>query len=157
RMSPRKRAASGATQSAVDDLDEKFARAFERLAPPKTFVIGVSGGGDSLALMRLAADWALGADGRLTVLTVDHGLHNGSAGQAKRVVREAKRAGLPACILTWRGKKPATGIEEAARAARYRLMGEWCRENGADAILLAHTRDDQAETFLLRLARGSGV
>ena len=91
------------------------------------------------------------------VLTVDHGLRRESARDAKRVAAWAKSAGLKAAVLRWQGAKPKSGIEAAARDARYRLMGAWLKKSGIDTLLVGHTRDDQAETFLLRLARGSGL
>jgi tRNA(Ile)-lysidine synthase len=91
------------------------------------------------------------------VLTVDHGLRKGSARDALRVAAWAKAAGLTAHILRWRGAKPKSGIEAAARAARYRLMGDWLVKHKITTLHVGHTRDDQAETFLLRLARGSGL
>jgi tRNA(Ile)-lysidine synthase len=91
------------------------------------------------------------------VLTVDHGLRAGSAKDAKKVAGLAKRAGLKATILSWRGKKPKAGIEAAAREARYRLMGVWLTRHRIGTLFVGHTQDDQAETFLLRLARGSGL
>jgi tRNA(Ile)-lysidine synthase len=120
--------------------------------------VAVSGGGDSLALMHLLSDWAKARKHPPpVVLTVDHGLRKTSARDAKQVAAWAKTAGLPVHILTWRGAKPQTGIEAAAREARYRLMGEWLRKHGISSLHLGHTLDDQAETFLLRLARGSGL
>jgi tRNA(Ile)-lysidine synthase len=91
------------------------------------------------------------------VLTVDHGLRAGSAKDAKTVAAFAKRAGLKAAILSWRGKKPKAGIEAAAREARYQLMGAWLARRRIGTLFVGHTQDDQAETFLLRLARGSGL
>jgi tRNA(Ile)-lysidine synthase len=120
--------------------------------------VAVSGGGDSLALMHLLADWAKARKHPPpVVLTVDHGLRKTSARDAKQVAAWAKSARLPAHILAWRGAKPQTGIEAAAREARYRLMGDWLRKHGVSVLHLGHTLDDQAETFLLRLARGSGL
>ena len=120
----------------------------------------MSGGGDSVALMHLAADWlssnAAPFD-RGRVLTVDHGLRPGSAREAAATAAWAKALGFSAHTLTWRGPKPRSNVEDGARTARYRLIGEWCRTHGVPVVLLAHTRDDQAETFLLRLGRGSGV
>ena len=120
--------------------------------------VAVSGGSDSLALMFLLRDWAKKA-GLLppVMLCVDHALRPESAGEARKVLRQAKAAGLPARVLVRKGKAPRADIEAAAREARYRLMGEWARRNGLKAVYVGHTRDDQAETFLLRLARGSGV
>jgi tRNA(Ile)-lysidine synthase len=129
-----------------------------RLPPDKPFAIAVSGGSDSIALMFLAADWARANDRALpVVLSVDHGLRKGSAKDARAVVREAERAGLDAQVLTWKGAKPTSNIESAARDSRYNLMGECCRQHGIRTLMVAHTLDDQAETFLIRLMRGSGV
>jgi tRNA(Ile)-lysidine synthase len=120
--------------------------------------VAVSGGGDSLALMLLLADWARGNKAPPPlVLCVDHGLRPESAREAKTVARWAKKAGLKCEILTVTGKKPKTGIEAWARQARYRLMAERLVRLGLKALYLGHHQDDQAETFLLRLARGSGL
>lgn len=91
------------------------------------------------------------------VLTVDHRLQKNSGVVARRVVRAAERAGLEARVLSWDCVRPSADIENAARQARYTLMGEWCRSHQIRALYLAHNLEDQAETFLLRLARGSGV
>jgi tRNA(Ile)-lysidine synthase len=91
------------------------------------------------------------------VLTVDHGLHGDSAKYARQVAAWAKQAGLKAQVLAWRGAKPKSGVEAAARDARYRLMGTWLTKRKIAALFVGHTLDDQAETFLLRLARGSGL
>jgi tRNA(Ile)-lysidine synthase len=118
----------------------------------------VSGGGDSLALMLLLAEWARAGDILPpVVLTVDHGLRKFSSRDARTVMALAKAAGLKAHILRWTGAKPDSDVEAAARDARYRLMGGWCRKHGVAGLYLAHTLEDQAETFLLRLARGSGI
>jgi len=127
-------------------------------AHPAPWAVAVSGGGDSAALMHLAAAYAKANKLPLpVVLTVDHGLRPGSAKASKQVVLWAKQAGLKAQLLTWRGKKPKSGIEAAAREARYRLMGAWLGKNKIATLLVGHNQDDQAETFLLRLARGSGL
>ena len=119
--------------------------------------LAISGGSDSMALLWLAAQWAASAPGpTLSVLTVDHGLRPEAATEAETVAREARALGLGAQILRWSGPKPETGLQEQARAARYRLLGEWCRAHGATVLVTAHTLEDQAETFLMRLARGSG-
>ncbi len=91
------------------------------------------------------------------VLTVDHGLRKSSARDAKKVAGWAKQVGLKAHVLAWRGEKPKSGIEAAAREVRYRLLGAWLSKNNISTLFLGHTQDDQAETFLLRLARGSGL
>lgn len=121
-------------------------------------ILAVSGGADSTALMVLAQRWqrrrARGPD--LVVATVDHGLRKGSRAEAKSVGALARHLGLSHEILRWRGAKPRTGIEAAARAARYQLLAGLARRLGAAAIATAHTLDDQAETVLMRLAAGSG-
>jgi tRNA(Ile)-lysidine synthase len=120
--------------------------------------IAVSGGGDSIALMLLLAAYAKHAKlAPPIVLTVDHGLREGSAKDAKAVVKMAADAGLKAHALTWKCTVPKSDIEAEARAARYRLMGEWLIAHKVGALYVAHTMEDQAETFLLRLARGSGL
>jgi tRNA(Ile)-lysidine synthase len=125
---------------------------------PWPAAVAVSGGGDSLALMLLLAEWARSRKKPTpVVLTVDHGLRTGSARDADAVVVAAKAAGLQAHTLKWRGPKPKSDLEAAAREVRYRLMGAWCRRHGTQNLYVAHTLEDQAETFLLRLARGSGL
>ena len=143
-------------------LGTRFAAALERLGFPLNapFALAVSGGGDSVALMHLAADWLKARNQPLdrgTVLTVDHGLRPGSAKEAAATMGWARRIGFPAHTLRWRGRKPRSNVEDSARTARYRLIGDWCRANEVATVFVAHTRDDQAETFLLRLGRGSGV
>ena len=119
--------------------------------------VAVSGGPDSLCLTLLAHDWAAARGGEVIGLTVDHGLRPGSAAEASRVGEWLGGRGIRHQILNWRGGKPDTGIQEAARRARYQLLNQWVREHGCLHLLLAHTRDDQAETFVMRLGRGSGL
>lgn len=119
--------------------------------------VAVSGGPDSLCLTLLAHEWAAARGGEVIGLTVDHGLRSDSAAEASRVGEWLGRRGIRHQILSWRGDKPGTGIQEAARHARYRLLNHWVREHGCLHLLLAHTRDDQAETFVMRLGRGSGL
>lgn len=116
------------------------------------FAIAVSGGPDSLALSLLMADWA-----QATYLTFDHGLRATSADEAKKVSRWLNAQGLEHHILRWEGTKPNADIQAAARTARYQALEDWCRKNSIKYLLLGHTMDDQAETFLIRLFRGSGV
>ena len=122
--------------------------------------VAVSGGADSLALMTLYARWkaATGRAQTALVVTVDHGLRPGAANEAAFVARVAGSAGLAHETLTWEGEKPATGLPAAARTARYRLLGRRAATLPSPcAIITAHTQDDQAETLLMRLARGSGI
>src|SRR5436190_4139354 len=122
-------------------------------------VLAVSGGPDSLALMWLAARWrrALTRGPRLIAVTVDHGLRPEAAREARDVKRLARALEVPHRTLRWTGTKPKTGLPAAARAARYRLLAQAARKHGATHILTAHTRDDQAETLLMRMLRGSGI
>jgi tRNA(Ile)-lysidine synthase len=119
--------------------------------------VAVSGGADSMALCLLAAQWAARRSGRINALTVDHGLRRGSAREAAMVGRWLAEKGIAHQVLRWRGPKPTTGIQAAARAARYALLEARCRRQGTLHLLVAHHREDQAETLLLRLGRGSGV
>jgi tRNA(Ile)-lysidine synthase len=134
-------------------------RLFHPLARASALVLAVSGGPDSTALLVLAARWR-GArkDGpKLLAVTIDHGLRAQSAGEARAVAQLARSLGVPHRILHWRGRKPTTGLQQAARAARYRLLAAFARAAKADHILTAHTLDDQAETVLMRMSRGSGI
>jgi tRNA(Ile)-lysidine synthase len=121
--------------------------------------LAVSGGSDSVAMMTLVAEWARSrpAAPRLAVLTVDHALRPEAADEALSVVAWAEALGLDGHILQWTGDKPQSAIQAAARDARYRLMRQWCASHGFGPIVTAHTLDDQAETVIMRLARGSGV
>ena len=139
-------------------LFTRFAEAMDAAKPLWPGAVAVSGGSDSLALMLLLRDWAKMAELQPpVVLCVDHALRPESGREARKVLRWAETAGLRGYVLVRKGKTPRSDIESAARNARYRLIGEWATENGLKAIYVGHTRDDQAETFLLRLARGSGV
>jgi len=132
---------------------------FFEIADMPAVVLAVSGGPDSTALMVLAARWA-NARGRrpeLFAITVDHGLRAEARREALAVGRLARRLGLPHRTLRWTGRKPKTGLQQAARTARYRMLAQAARKVGAVAIVTAHTRDDQAETVLIRMSRGSGI
>lgn len=118
--------------------------------------VGVSGGRDSMALALLAARWASAQGGSVLALTVDHGLRADSAGEAAQVGRWLAARGIAHDVLTWQGAKPATGIQEAAARARRLLLLRRCRAEGALHLLLAHQRDDQAETVAMRAGRASG-
>ncbi|MFK8250344.1 tRNA lysidine(34) synthetase TilS [Ancylobacter terrae] len=122
-------------------------------------LLAVSGGPDSTALMLLAHRWLEGrADGpRLIAVTVDHGLRPEAAAEAESVASLARNCGIAHAILRWSGPKPASGLQEAAREARYGLLRDHALYVGATAIATAHTLDDQAETVLFRLMRGSGL
>jgi tRNA(Ile)-lysidine synthase len=132
---------------------------FAPLADFRRLALAVSGGPDSLALMLLAHEYAVatGVRDRFIVYSVDHQLRPEAAGEVRFVIEQAHRLGFPARALKWDGDKPATGIQEAARIARYRLFAEALRQDQAEAIVTAHHLGDQAETVLMRLAHGSGL
>ena len=110
-----------------------------------------------MALGLLAHDWAVARGGRLTALTVDHGLRLASAKEAAQVGSWMSACGIEHHILRWRGEKPASAVQNAARIARYRLLCEWCRQANVLHLLLGHHSGDQSETILHRLVRGSGI
>jgi tRNA(Ile)-lysidine synthase len=132
---------------------------FDPLADASALVLAVSGGADSTALMWLAARWrrARRTGPRLIAVTVDHGLRRESAAEARAVKRLARRLDIIHRTMRWHGSKPASGLQQAARAARYRLLATAAKAARADAVLTAHTLDDQAETVLIRMSRGSGL
>jgi tRNA(Ile)-lysidine synthase len=134
-------------------------RLFAAWKAAPAIVLAVSGGPDSIALMWLAARWrrALARGPRLLAVTVDHGLRAGAAAEARDVKRLASTLDLPHRTVRWTGAKPRTGLPAAARAARYRLLAQAAQAHGATHVLTAHTRDDQAETLLMRMLRGSGI
>jgi tRNA(Ile)-lysidine synthase len=139
---------------------DEFAAAMAALGPferSPRLAVAVSGGADSMALLLLAREWAAARDGQVTALTVDHGLRPEAAAEAEQVGRWAAALGIAHRILSWTGPKPTGDVQAAARAARYRVLEERCADTGTFHLLLAHHREDQAETFLLRLARGSGL
>ena len=145
----------------IDAAD--FARRLERLGPwpaRPSVAVAVSGGRDSLALTLLVRDWIAERRGRLLALTVDHGLRAGSAEEADWVAGLCHRNGIEHRRLVWRHERapvPGAPVQAAARDARYRLLQEACGEAGIAVLMTAHQRDDQRETFLLRLAAGSGL
>jgi tRNA(Ile)-lysidine synthase len=141
---------------------ETAARLFHSWENARKIVLAVSGGPDSVALMLLAAQWArqvapFDPGAHLHVATVDHGLRDGSRGEAERVASWAGGLGLAHDILVWEGVKPTSKIQERAREARYGLLFSFAGRIGADVVATAHHADDQAETILFRLLRGSGL
>jgi tRNA(Ile)-lysidine synthase len=136
------------------DIDALFAP----LGRARTLLIAVSGGPDSTALLLMAAEWARRRGRtRIEAATVDHGLRPESADEAKAVAALCAKLGVAHRILQWKGAKPASRLQERAREARYQLLVDYAKAIRADALLTAHHADDQAETVLFRLLRGSGV
>ncbi len=127
--------------------------------PRPRLAVAVSGGADSLALMLLASRWTRVRDGDVVALTVDHGLRPESGDEARRVAGWCRLRGIPHRKLAWHDRPPLSrgDLQTAARTARYRLLDDWCRAHGVLHLLIAHHRDDQAETFLLRLGHDSGL
>ena len=122
--------------------------------PPSRLGIAVSGGGDSTALLHLLADWATGTE--LHAITIDHGLRPEAQAEAEGVARHCAALGVAHVTVPWAWDRQGN-LQDAARQARQRLIRAWAGEIGLQDVALGHTRDDQAETVLLRLARGSGV
>ena len=139
-------------------IPDFFARAMTAfgVGSGDALAVAVSGGADSMALLKAAADFGKQNGNRIVALTVDHGLRPESAAEARQVADWAHALGVKAELLVWQGEKPKTGIEQAARNARYALLFDACRRLKIENLLLGHHKRDQAETFLMRRARGSG-
>jgi len=133
----------------------KPARLFRRLAGRSGLILAASGGADSTALIVLVAKWRERPP--VLVVSVDHGLRPEAAAEAKTAAENAKRLGLPFRIMKTSKRAASGNLQDWARRARYALLAEAARDAGFDTIVTAHHEDDQAETFVLRLARGSGV
>jgi tRNA(Ile)-lysidine synthase len=147
-------AADGAALKAAD-----IQSLFADLADHPVLILAVSGGPDSTALLVLAARWrkARKRGPKLIAVTIDHGLRAEARREALAVKRLARSLGVAHRTLRWNGRKPTTGLQQAARLERYRLLAGAARTASARHVLTAHTLDDQAETVLIRLTRGSGV
>ena len=131
---------------------------FAPLARAKGLLLAASGGPDSTALLLMAARWAEQPDRPpVAAATVDHAMREGSRAEAEAVGGLARRLGLVHHLIEWRGLKPRSRIQERAREARYRLLGACAERIGADVVVTAHHADDQAETVIFRLLRGSGI
>jgi len=154
-MPPRDEAVAAGSVTAAE-----FARVMAALGPfepAPRLAVAVSGGADSLALAILARDWARKREGILLAFTVDHGLRPEAAAEARRAGAILAGLDITQHILRWRGPKPDANLQAAARTARYELLRAACQRAGVLHLLLAHHLDDQAETLLLRLGRGSGL
>jgi tRNA(Ile)-lysidine synthase len=148
--------ATATREHSATEAIERFKRDLDAVVPPETNIgIAVSGGPDSLALLLLAAE---ARPLQVEAATVDHALRPESRAEAEMVAQLCERIGVAHAILTadWE-RKPVTAIQERSRLMRYRLLRSWARERGLTALATAHHVDDQAETLLMRLARGAGV
>ncbi|MBR9862276.1 MAG: tRNA lysidine(34) synthetase TilS [Rhodobacteraceae bacterium] len=130
---------------------------FMKTVPEGPLGVAVSGGGDSLALLVLMVDWADQAGRNISAVTVDHGLRDGSDAEALSVAQLCAGHGIPHETLVWQDHPERGNLQDNARQARQRLIADWARRKGITAVATGHTKDDQAETLLLRLKRGSGV
>ncbi len=143
----------------VTETQAVFQRAMTAFGLPdgSRIAVAVSGGADSTALCLLTHRFVTENGGEMIALIVDHGLRPCSSAQARLTMERLTQRGIFCRLLKWEGRKPVHGIEQAAREARYRLLGEACKKEKCPVLLSGHHRQDQAETFLIRLARGSGV
>jgi tRNA(Ile)-lysidine synthase len=150
---------SAAKNGGAPIADRELSTLFSEFSDFPGVILAVSGGPDSTALLSLAARWRAGRKNGpvLVAATIDHRLRREAKKEAAAVGRLAKRLKIPHHTLVWTGKKPKNGLQEAARAARYSLLVGLAHKSGAEAVATAHTRDDQAETILHRIARGSGI
>jgi tRNA(Ile)-lysidine synthase len=151
-------ASASAAEARAALTQDEFAAAMARVGgfePRPLIAVAVSGGPDSLALAILADRWARERGGHAIALTVDHRLRRESADEAATVGLWLKARGIDHAVLVWHGPKPTSGIQEAARTARYRLLAERCAAEGCLHLLTAHQREDQAETYLIRQRAGS--
>ena len=130
---------------------------FFRTDPPRRLGVAVSGGGDSLALLVLLHEWSRSGGPALAAATVDHGLRRESAAEAAFVARFCLERGIAHDILRWDGWDGRGNLPDRARRARYALLARWAHGRGIAQVAVGHTSCDQAETFLMRLARGSGI
>lgn len=143
----------------LDAMGRRFAAAmaaFEGFEPAPLLAVAVSGGADSVALLRLAHDWAAERGGALVAVTFDHRLRPESAAEAERVAEWCAALGIRHRTLAWDAGAPESGIEAAARAARYAALEALCRAEGALHLLVGHHAGDQRETVAMRMERGGG-
>ena len=129
----------------------ELARIFAQLRGANSFAVAVSGGGDSMALLRMVLEWH-GAEG-ITALTVDHHLRDNSEAEASEVARWCQDLGVAHHTLTWAHPPLRSGLQAKARVARYDLLSAFCIAHGLPIVLTAHTREDQAETVAMRKLR----
>lgn len=141
-------------------MDSSFDKALDLLGPYEdefVIAIGVSGGSDSLALVFLANEWAKRKNGKVVALTVDHGLRQESLAEAKEVSLLLKNHAIEHHIIPWAHGEVVSNVQEAAREARLLLLTNWCRENDILHLMLGQHAEDQAETALIKIFRGSGL
>lgn len=133
-------------------MNEKFNDFVRKFASEK-LAVAVSGGVDSVCMLH----WMATAGMNITALHVNHGLRPAAGIEAEYVQSLCDKLNIPCRVFHWTDKKPSTGLEAAARDARYKMMTDWCKENKIKYLVVAHQADDQIETFLMNLGRGSGL
>lgn len=138
----------------LDGIETAFGK---QSAPEPVIGVAVSGGGDSMALLHLLHRWTQGTPISVQAVTVDHGLRKAAKAEAAGVAAFCQTLGIRHETLRWSGWDGSGNLQDQARRARLRLMTDWAKAQGILTIALGHTLEDQAETFLLRLKRGSGV
>lgn len=144
------------------DLQQSFDCEMQRIVAEHNLdfskiVIGVSGGADSLALLFLLNGYIKKNGGKLCALTINHHLRPEAEAETKYVAEICLKNGIEHEVLHWKHERLQSGMENKARQARYELMFDWCKKNDCKILMTAHHMRDQAETFLMRLQRGSGV
>jgi len=143
---------SAAERRFAEDLDRCLAGGL-----PGRIGVAVSGGGDSTALLCLMADWSKSSGIAIEAVTIDHNLRDAARAEARMAGETCAALGVPHETRVWAGWDGAGNLQDAARRARQRLIAQWAETRGIERVALGHTQDDQAETLVLRLARGSGV
>lgn len=139
-------------------MNIEFANIIDGFKLEQKFAIAVSGGIDSMVLLHLTSQWAIEKKAVPIVLTVNHSLRSEAKEEVLFVLRHAEQLGIPCHILNWEiREKIKSNVQSCARKARYELLTQWCRQNQIKYLLTAHNLDDQAETFFIRLERGSGI
>ena len=139
---------------------DEFEALMEEVGPFESsphIAVGCSGGADSLALVFLLDKWTKVNGGRVTALIVDHGIRDESCNEAITVKSWLAEKGLESEILFANLTRSIPSLQSVARSERYRLMGDWCRERGVLHLCMGHQKEDQAETLILNLMRGSGI
>ena len=138
-------------------MPTKLIKAFDLYVMSPKIAIAVSGGIDSMVLMNLAKISKKIKSKNIHIIVIDHNLRKGSKEEALFVKEEASKLGLRSVILTWKGKKPSSKIQETARKERYNLLFDYCKKNQISDLFIGHHLDDQIENFIFRMFRGSGI
>jgi len=140
----------------IKEIYSKFKLVLSRNRKNKSFVVGVSGGPDSMALVALSNSAMYEKNYKFLFVLVDHGIRKNSHTEALQVKKLLKKNNIDLKILKNK-KKIYKNIQKKARDIRYDLLAQYCKNNKVKSLLVAHHKDDQVETFLIRLSRGSGV